>query len=419
MARYGALLASLLYLRILSCVRGDCPPDREQQEHDELKLHTDLLCAYKSDMRPVKDHKTAVVVKVRLALKYLSFDSQEEMVTVHSWVALNWNDPFLTWNPSEYGDINEIQIESHEIWSPGLALFNADASGYLTDSIYTTCLVTNTGKVTCVPHLAHTGICRTSLSRWPYDVQNCTFYFGSWMHTGEQINFTFYNVRPVVLDDFQNGAGWKLLNVANERLPGKYNLNSTYPMLKYTFMLRREAAGIAAIVVAPSIVLVLLTLAGLLLDVKDNTRLILLCFSLFGHFTMLSEIGYVVPKLSANTPIILLFVRDSLLITLTAILVTMVLMSLRKQVVPAPAWIMSLNRLVSLGPGKYIVFTEFDPSDTAENKIVSEDSRTEEKNLRTASDWIKFATVLNNLTFVVSLFVYLILICIYIPSDKK
>ncbi|CAH2267163.1 acetylcholine receptor subunit beta-type acr-2-like [Pararge aegeria] len=417
MVRYGPLLALVLYF-LANPVWSDDSSDTKQVEHDEMKLHTDVLKEYNSDMRPVRDHKSAVTVKVRFALKYLSFDSSEEMVTVHSWVALNWNDAFLTWTPSDYGDINEIQIESHEIWTPGMALFNADATSYNSDSFYTTCLVTNTGKVTCVPHLAHTGICRTTLKRWPYDVQNCTLYFGSWMHTGEQINFTFYNLKPVVLDDFQNGAGWKLLNVVNERLPGKYNLNSTYPMLKYTFMLRREAAGLAAIVVAPSVILVLVTLASLLLDVKDNTRLILLCFSLFGHFTMTSEIGYVVPKLSTDTPIILLLVRDSMIITLTAIFVTMVLMSLRKQVVPAPAWIMTLNRLVSIGPGKYMVFTEFDPSDGAEGKIVSEDPRTEEKSTRSASDWIKFATVLNNLTFVILLFVYIILICTCIPSDK-
>ncbi|XP_023934461.1 neuronal acetylcholine receptor subunit beta-2-like [Bicyclus anynana] len=413
-----ALLALGLCLCLTAPVWGDDTEDNKN-EHDEVKLHTALLKDYNSDMRPVKDHKSAVVVKVRLALKYLSFDSLEEMVTVHNWVALNWNDPFLTWNPSDYSNINEVQIQSHEIWTPGLSLFNADATAYHnSESFYTTCLVTNTGKVTCVPNVAHTGICRTTLKKWPYDTQNCTLYFGSWMHTGEQINFTFYNTKPVVLDDFQNGAGWKLLNVVNERLPGKYNMNSTYPMLKYTFMLRREAAGLAAIVVAPSVILVLVTLASLLLDIKDNTRLILLCFSLFGHFTMTSEIGYVIPKLSADTPILLLFVRDSMIVNLVAILVTMGLMSMRKQLVPAPSWIMSVNRLVSVGPGKYIVFTEFDPSNDAEGKIVSEDLSTEDKNARTTADWVKFASVLNNLTFIILLFIYLVLICTCIPSDK-
>ncbi|XP_049887300.1 neuronal acetylcholine receptor subunit alpha-5-like [Pectinophora gossypiella] len=418
--KLGALIP-LWALIVASVIGGDCPADREQTLHDEGKLHQDLLCAYKSDYRPVKDHKTSIQVKVRFALKYISFDSLEETFTVHSWVAMTWKDEFLSWTPSNYGDIKEIQIESHEIWTPRMALFNADASLYQSDSIYTTCLVANDGVVTCVPHLAHSGICRISLRRWPYDVQNCTMYFGSWMHTGEQVNYTFYQKQPVVLDDYNNGPGWKLLNVANERLSGKYSCcpNSTYPMLKYTFLMKREAAGPAAIVVVPSIVIVMLTLTSLLLDVKDNIRLIIVCFSLFGHFIFLTEIGYNIPKHSADTPIILLFVRDSMIVTLVTILETLLLMSLRRRTLPAPTWIVTVTRLVTSGPGKYVVFTEFDPSDLSDNKnILTEDGSSKEERARAASDWIQFANLLNSCIFIVSVFVYLVLIFAYIPYDN-
>ncbi|XP_050357050.1 neuronal acetylcholine receptor subunit beta-3-like [Nymphalis io] len=420
MLRYGGFVCLILINSIL--VRAECPPEREQDLHDEAKLHSDLLCAYNSNYRPVKNHKSAVNVKVRFALKYISFDALEETITLHSWVALNWKDEYLNWTPSDYGNIQEVQIESHEIWSPSMALFNADATTYQSDSFYTTCLVNSEGTVTCVPHIAHTGICRTTLRSWPYDVQNCTLYFGSWMHTGEQVNFTFYNTKPVVLDDFQNGPGWKLLNVAHDRLPGAYNCcpNSTYPMLKYTFTLRREAAGPAAIIVVPSIVVVLLTLTSLLMDIKDNTRLMLICFSLFGHFIFITEIGYIVPKLSSDTPIILLFIRDSMVVTLAGILVTLMLMSLRKRTLPPPAWIVSLNRLASSGPGRYVIFTEFDPNVSVEGKVLTEDSVSGSNNDKSNSavDWIQFASLLNTFVFIVSFIVYFILITTYIPTDS-
>ncbi|XP_041974471.1 acetylcholine receptor subunit alpha-type acr-16-like [Aricia agestis] len=400
-----------------------CTVINDYQLHDEAKLHDDLLSNYKSEFRPVKDHKTTVTVKVRFALKYISFDSLEETITLHSWLAITWKDEFLHWTPSDCGDIKEIQMESHEIWTPRLSLFNADPTAYQSDTIYSTCLVNSDGTVTCVPHLSHTGICRTQLRNWPYDVQVCSLFFGAWMHTGEQINFTFYKTKPVVLDDYQNGPGWKLLNVSNERLPGYYGCcpNSTYPMLKYTFRMEREAAGPAAIVIIPSIVIILLTLSSLLLDIKDNTRLCLACFSLFSHFIFLTEIGYDIPKHSADTPIILLFIRDSMIITLTAILETLFLMYLRSRTVPAYTWVVSLNRLVSNGPGKYVVFTEFDPSDVTDRKSLSEDIAgtvaNEDRN-RVTSDWIQFANILNTCIFIISFIVYLILVCVYIPKDS-
>ncbi|CAK1599749.1 unnamed protein product [Parnassius mnemosyne] len=397
--------------------------EREIPLHDEAKLHKDLLHDYNVDDRPVQDYKNTVTVKLRIALKYISFDSLEETFTMHSWMALTWKDVNLKWTPSDYGGIKEIQIESHEIWTPRLALFNADASLYQSDSFYTTCLLAYDGIVTCVPSVAHTGICRTSLRRWPYDSQNCTLFFGSWMHTGEQVNFTFYQKQPVVTDDYQNGPGWRLMNVLNERLPGKYSCcpNTTYPMLKYTFVMKREAAGPAAIVVVPSIVIVILTLTSLVLDVKDNTRLLMTCFSLFGHFIFLTEIGYDIPKHSSDTPIILLFVRDSMIVTLAAIIVTLLLMSLRRRMLPPPTWIVSINRLVSNGPGKYVIFTEFDPNDTTEVKVLSEDgnsSSANEDRTRNAADWIQFANLLNSVVFITALIVYLILIISYIPRDN-
>lgn len=406
---------------IVSCKADDtCPPERVEQNHDEARLNKDLLCAYNSDFRPVLDHNSAVNVSVRFALKYISFDALEETFTVHSWIGIFWKDQFLKWQPSDYGNIKETQLESHQIWSPRMALFNADATLYQSDQLYTTCLVMYDGNVTCVPHIAHSGICRTSLKSWPYDVQNCTLYFGSWMNTGEQVNYTFFKKKPVVLDDYQNGPGWKLLHVVNERLPGKYSCcpNSTYPMLKYTFMLKRVAAGPAAIVVVPSVVIVMLTLISLVLDVKDNTRLMLVCFSLYGHFMFLTEIGYQIPKHSADTPILLLFLRDSMVMTLVGIFETLFLMYLRRRVMPAPGWIVTINKLVSSGPGKYVVFTEFDPTDAVDTKELTDDNTENEAKIRANLDWIQFANFLNSALFIVAVLVYLILISVYIPRDK-
>lgn len=415
-----APVSTYLVLTILAVISrpvisADCPASRINSPTHEHQLREDILCNYNTDFRPVKDHKKSVEVKVRFALKYLSFDMFEDTLTIHSWVALSWKDEFLPWTPGYYDGLDEIVLESHEIWTPRLALFNADATVMNSDSFYTTCLVHSDGTVMCVPRLVHAGICRTNIRRWPYDTQNCSLYFGSWMHTGEQVNFTFYQSEPVVLGEFEPGPGWRLMGVKHGRMPGKYACcpNSTYPMLKYSFELEREAAGPAAIVVVPSVVLVLLTGAALLLDVRDNTRLLLACFSLFGHFAFIAEIGADIPKHSMDTPIILLFLRDSMLMTLVTILLTLCLMSLRRRVTSPPSWIISVNRLVSSGPVKYVVFTEFDP---AEVNVLSEETPDgAETRAKAAADWIQFSNLFNSVTFIILSLVYVIIMCTYIP----
>ncbi|CAH0722514.1 unnamed protein product, partial [Brenthis ino] len=398
----------------------ECPPERKHITHQESKLYNDLLCAYPSVGRPVKNHKSTVDVRVRFAIKYLSFDALEEILTLQSWVFLNWKDEYLTWSPVHYGGIKEIQIHSFKIWTPRMFLFNTNLSGYWFVHLYTTCVVTSSGVVTCVPQIPHSGICRTSLRSWPYDTQNCSLYFGSLMETGEHVNFMFYNHTPIQFDDFQDGPGWKLLKTYNERLLTKhsYSTNSTYPVLKYTFTLRREAAGPAATIVAPAIVIVILTLKGLLSEIKNNSRLMLIYFSLFAHFIFLATIGFVIPKFSSETPNIVLFIRDSMIVTLAGVLITILLMSLRKRADPVPGWILTINNTISSSPGKYVIFTKFDPNEVLEEKSNSEGSSTNNDKTRVALDWIQFANIINAFVYIVICLTYLIFIISYIPKES-
>lgn len=53
----------------------------------------------------------------------------------------------------------------------------------------TKCLIVNTGSVICIPALSYVTRCITDYTFWPYDKHECRIRFGSWSHTGEEINF--------------------------------------------------------------------------------------------------------------------------------------------------------------------------------------------------------------------------------------
>lgn len=52
----------------------------------------------------------------------------------------------------------------------------------------TTCLVFSSGSVSCVPSVKHVAKCATDFSLWPYDTHRCRINFGSWVHSGEEVN---------------------------------------------------------------------------------------------------------------------------------------------------------------------------------------------------------------------------------------
>jgi hypothetical protein len=53
----------------------------------------------------------------------------------------------------------------------------------------TDCLLFNTGAVSCVPVIKYVSKCQVDYTYWPYDQQKCRIVFGSWTHSGKEIDF--------------------------------------------------------------------------------------------------------------------------------------------------------------------------------------------------------------------------------------
>lgn len=115
------------------------------------------------------------------------------------------------------------------------------------------CIVRNTGKVTCVPPNQHEAICSADLTNYPYDKQKCVLRLGSWVHSGEEIDFRFAN-KPVTMDTVPNGE-WDLVNVTVDRHNGNYSCcpNNTYPSLAYIFTIQRRPSYHEATLITPAI----------------------------------------------------------------------------------------------------------------------------------------------------------------------
>lgn len=46
------------------------------------------------------------------------------MVLICSHPPQDWNNPYMTWKPSDYGGVKEINIPPEMIWVPDIILYN-------------------------------------------------------------------------------------------------------------------------------------------------------------------------------------------------------------------------------------------------------------------------------------------------------
>lgn len=136
---------------------------------------------------------------------------------------------------------------------PELALYNADIAQGMDSCHVTPCLVNFNGKITCIPPCSHVGHCSTDYKRWPFDRQSCVLKFGTWMHTGEEINYNAQKT-SVFTSDARLHKDWKLNSARVEPQRGNFSCcpNQTFPSLKYTFSIERHSSSQVAMILTPA-----------------------------------------------------------------------------------------------------------------------------------------------------------------------
>lgn len=151
------------------------------------------------------------------------------------------------------------------------------------------CLIFSGGSVACVMPCQHTAHCNIGdYTNWPFDRQNCSFTFGSWMKTGEEMNYNVDKVKLFSSSAKQNNQ-WKLVSSKAKVNIGKYAVapNETYPTIVLSFLIERHSAFHVSGTIVPAIVLMLCNLLVLWMIPGDIDRFILCLCTLSSHFLYL------------------------------------------------------------------------------------------------------------------------------------
>jgi hypothetical protein len=206
-------------------------------------------------------------------------------LAITAWMTLSWSDSRLSWNPSEYENIDSIHVKIENIWKPDIYLYNAQISRGLGNCHAVDCLISSSSKTACVMPCEHVGHCKIGdYSNWPFDRQNCSFSFGSWMKTGEEMNYNTEKVKLISSKSAENNQ-WKLLQATSKYSEGKYDVapNETYPSISFSFLIERHNAFHVSGTIVPAVILLIINLTVLWMTPGSFDRFVLCIFSLFSH----------------------------------------------------------------------------------------------------------------------------------------
>ncbi|XP_017779115.1 PREDICTED: neuronal acetylcholine receptor subunit alpha-5-like [Nicrophorus vespilloides] len=405
---------------ICSIVLTEAEQCSKDKQTPTVRLKKDLLCGYDRTVRPTLNHGNTTKVSVRMVLKSFTYHSHESTLSVNSWLALVWNDEHLVWDPKDYDNLQTIHINRDSIWYPDLSIYNrADQSGDPSALTAVDCLLLHKGNVICIPPTRHEAICVPNLSKYPFDVQNCTLRFGSWVHSGEEIDFKLTDP-PVTTDDFVENPEWKLLKVNASKHSGIFKCcpNNSYPTLNYYFTIERHSGSLICMIVVPALGMIFMTLITLVMSPEEMERIALICSNVIFHLLYLQNISWQIPISGAQAPLILVFARDSLLLTIFTLLLTVIQRKLIRTTTQSPMWMSKMvAAIITSRPGQ--VFFIFDDNlKSVANRIGDEDGANIIENSQTQGpnkDWLIFGRILDKICFISYCIIYLCMFIAFVP----
>lgn len=156
----------------------------------------------------------------------------------------SWTDDHLKWKASDYNNIASITESSENFWQPDLALYNSDiASSHNEFCKSANCVISSAGVVSCIPPCSHDAKCSSDHKRFPFDTQNCTLHIGTWVNSGEEID---YDVKKSIISEndlTSQDREYRLIKATYKRNPGNFtDTKETYPSLLFSFLLQRHSA---------------------------------------------------------------------------------------------------------------------------------------------------------------------------------
>lgn len=197
---------------------------------------------YNKNVRPIINTSEPIEIQQGIAVQTLeSFNQIDETLSLNMWVRSNWRDEYLGWNDTN-NTLEFISVSSNEIWTPDIELLNAATK----PEIYTLqggINLYNQGDLMYSKPGIFKFSCALDLTNFPFDKQNCTMLFGSWVYNNKYINLIpnkNENKRIDVLKSFSHSE-WEIVNVELRELSEERECcpDEIFNILSYSFILKR------------------------------------------------------------------------------------------------------------------------------------------------------------------------------------
>jgi len=244
-------------------------------------------------------------------------------MTTKVWLEQQWSDTRLSWQPSNYNNIEYVLIPADQIWLPDIVLINNwDGTYYV--SMQPNVVVSSNGHVTWRPPAVFKSLCKMEVAFFPFDLQQCEMIFSS-------INYDRLEVK--LQPAFQNGqldknikenGEWDILGISAVT----YLTKKEQFTISYRFELKRKSLFYIIYLIIPSVAITFLAVFTFVLPSDSGEKMTLVISCLLSLTVFILLLLKIVPPTSMNIPLINKFLMFMMVLNTISVLASVVVLNI-------------------------------------------------------------------------------------------
>ncbi|KAB0362687.1 hypothetical protein FD754_006843 [Muntiacus muntjak] len=300
----------------------------------------------KKDFRPVINFSIPTRINISFTLSaILEVDAQLQLLTSFLWLKLIWNHPFISWDPEECGDIKKLAITAENLWLPDIFIVESMDVDHTPDGL--SAYVSNDGRVVYNKPMRVTSICNLDIFYFPFDQQNCTLTFSSFLYTEESMLLGMDKEVWEIMDDSRDlvrtQGEWELLGI-NKATPKMSVGTSLFDQIMFYVAIRRRPTLYVINLLVPSSFLVAIDALSFYLPAESENRAPFKMTLLLGYNVFLLNISNLLPATGTSLISVYFALCLSLMVLslLETIFITYLLHLATIQPPSMPRWLHSL-----------------------------------------------------------------------------
>ncbi|KAI4579026.1 hypothetical protein MJG53_000900 [Ovis ammon polii x Ovis aries] len=223
--------------------------------------------------------------------------------TVSAILNVVWDNPFISWNPEECDGISKISVATKNLWLPDIFITEFMDVDKTPKGLKA--FISNEGRIRYKKPMKVVSICNLNIFYFPFDQQNCTLTFSSFLYTVEYISLGMEKEVWEIADTSQNiiqtHGEWELLGI-NKATPKKSVGTNLYDQIIFYVAIRRRPKLYIMNLLVPSSFLVTIDALSFYLPAGSESRAPFKITLLLGYNVFLLMMNDLLP--ASGTPLI-------------------------------------------------------------------------------------------------------------------